>query len=401
MKITNYTRKTVAIIGGGLSQLPYIRATKECGLRTIVFDKNPECQFNNSIDIFFQISTHDIDGILNALKTFRDDLLSCFTYSSYHPAQKAAALVNDYFGLIGLKSQPLKFASEKSIFRAKMSDINFSTPRSILITDLIQAKNSLTDFEQAIVKPANGSCGSAGISLVKNKDSDLLQKLQIASDISVDGSILIEEFIAGVEYSVDGFVDSAGVNIIMISKKITLGSEYGFAIDGFYFDPQIFADFKEQFLDKIETAVLSTGLSESFFSFDVILANNKIYFIDFGCLLDAKIDVLMEYAGASIYAVPAAIALGTSMNLDFRKAHELPISSRLIYLKSNDVSCDWYRSMPHQCKQNFVGFGDFNSVRKPPQSVADSVGIIISVGDQAKLAWSTPWAFDLVGGYFS
>lgn len=397
MSVSHSTQKSLVIAGGGPSQLPFIRETKERGFRTIVFDQNPKCQANGVADIFFPISTHDSRRIVDELKRYEDSLVSCFTYSSYSAAQATVATVNDFFGLIGLNSAALKCGADKSVFKSRLRDAGLTTPRSILTNDLTQAQHFIDKLAKVIVKPAIGGCGAAGVNLTTHQDHDLSKKLREASNISEDGSILIEEFIEGEEYSIDGVVDSEGVKNFLFSKKFSLGHEFGFAIDGFYSDSEIFSDFERQYSEKTKAAVAATGLTQSFFSLDVIVANDDVYFVDFGCMLDAKIDVLLEYAGASVYSVPAELALGNSIMVGLERIIEQPISLRLIYLKADDVASESSITRVAPGSANVVMFADPDSVNKPPQSVADAIGAWISAGDEARLAWSTPWAFDSLG----
>lgn len=392
--------KAVAIIGGGPSQLPFLFAAKEEKLKTFVFDRNPSCPAASVADCFFPISTHDADQIVEALVPFRDELVSCFTYSSFYPAQKAVVDVNEYFNLVGLKSEPLMFASEKYLFRDKLHEVGLLTPKSVLVKDLSKGKSFASQGKKIIVKPAVGSCGSAGVDLITDPVEDYVRKSKEASSNSADGSIILEEYIDGVEYTVDGFVDTEGVKIILVSKKFTLGPEYGFAINGFISDTEIIFNFVANYLTKIKKAIAAVRLSESFFSFDVIVSGQKIYFIDFGCLLDAKIDILMEYAGAPIYGIPSKIAVGRIEKFGFMSAIDEPIGLRFAYLKDNNnfIRVAGNDLSAHNGTFSFMCFDNAESVKKPPQSVADSVGAFLSVGDKVKGLWSVPWASDLIYG---
>ena len=208
---------------------------------------------------------------------------------------------------------------------------------------------------------------------------------------------MLEEFIDGCEYSIDGIVDNEGVKFILVTRKRTLGEEYSFAIDGFIGTTNVMHQVLSEFQAELESAVKATGLSNSFFSFDVLISNNDLYFIDFGCLLDSKIDLLAKEAGLNVYNMLSSALSGQYLNFDYKQWLIEPISSRFIYLKKDDnfqelnIRFDELRNVGH-----FLSFDNFYSVCKPPISVSDSIGLIISKGHCVKNLWSHQWAFDIL-----
>jgi predicted ATP-grasp superfamily ATP-dependent carboligase len=394
-------QQTIVVIGGGSSQVPFIVAAKECGLKTIVFDQNPSCPAVSLADRFFAISTHHADKIVESLIPFRNELTSCFTYSSFHAAQNVVAVVNEYFDLVGLNSESLLIGSDKSLFKSRLRNVGLLTPRSLLIKDPCEGMGFIDENIKTIVKPAMGSCGSAGVSLITQPNDEYIRRSQEAVACSIDKSIILEEFIEGAEYSIDGFVDSAGVKILLVSRKYTLGCEYGYAIDGFTFDPSQCSSFLENYLVTIKKAVLATNLMNSFFSFDVIVSDGNIYFIDFGCLLDAKIDCLMSYVGAAVYAIPSLIPNGAAQSFGGLPVVTTPVSLRFAYLNDETELLKYSHraSVALNKSLSFMPFNNCDSVGTPPESVSDSVGMFLCSGDQVEKLWSAPWALDLITGY--
>ena len=95
--------KSIAILGGGFSQLPFIESIQQHGFQTVVFDQNKDCPGSLIADHFFTVSTHKTSAIICILEDFRKSLIACFTYSSFHAAQQSVVDINEYFDLIGLR----------------------------------------------------------------------------------------------------------------------------------------------------------------------------------------------------------------------------------------------------------------------------------------------------------
>ena len=134
--------KSIAILGGGFSQLPFIESIQQHGFQTVVFDQNKDCPGSLIADHFFTVSTHKTSAIICILEDFRKSLIACFTYSSFHAAQQSVVDINEYFDLIGLRSKAFKFTSNKNLFRSLMTEVGLLVPRSLRIC----GSNDYTEF---------------------------------------------------------------------------------------------------------------------------------------------------------------------------------------------------------------------------------------------------------------
>ncbi len=388
----------VVIIGGGISQLPFILATKDAGFTVIVFDRNPESPSRKYADFFFPLSTHDTDEIVEALKPYRKKIISAFTYSSYFAALRTVATINDYFDLIGLRSLPLSIGSNKAILKAKLSSDGLLAPKSLLVDEIVDLNVEVSVDRKFIVKPSMGACGSAGVNIISDLSLESKEKIREACLLSSDSLALTEEFVDGVEYSVDGYVDDYFVHILLVSRKKTLGPAYGFAIDGFFYDPIVMKEFLDIHLEEISRAVRIVGLKNSFFSFDIIKSDKNLFYIDFGFLLDAKVDLLLQRAGVSIYRVPALIAAGDVAKWEPRICMQTIASSRFVYIKDDFSESDGLKtkSISGGSEFEFIFFDNIKTTNKPPQAVSDAIGLFLSSGKSAISLWDKPWALDLL-----
>ena len=86
-------------------------------------------------------------------------------------------------------------------------------------------KNAIKELGfPVIVKPSDNS-GSRGISFIDCENS-YDQAYEYAKENSLDGVVLVEEFVNGDEVSVEAFVENGEVRIIQITDKITTGAPH-------------------------------------------------------------------------------------------------------------------------------------------------------------------------------
>lgn len=392
-------KNSIVVIGGGQSQLPFIKAMLKSGYKPIVFDKNEKSPAKYVADKFFAVSTHDSMQVLEILKPYQDEIASCFTYSSYVGALQTTALINDIFALPGLRGEALELCLSKSLFRKRCAGTGVRCPEAKTFSSVSEAFGFLKEKVNVIVKPAVGACGSDGVSYVRHNNNQLQEKFAYAARLSENGQVVLEEYIDGLEYSIDGYVHDNTVSVLLVSRKYSLGPAHGFAIDGFFAGSNVLpAEQKKVLCESAIRCVAALKLNNSFFSFDVISKGNNFYYIDYGCLLDAKIDVMLDFVGFDVYSIPAFAISGNLLALKLNEVVNQDLALRLIYAKKSGriKVLDSDGLITKELGEDvrfFLSEGDSVS---PPQSVSDSLGAILGAGPNAAMLWRTQWAIDLV-----
>ncbi|MER7208980.1 ATP-grasp domain-containing protein [Streptosporangium sp. NPDC000239] len=143
-------------------------------------------------------------------------------------ARLAAAL-----GLTGLRPETVEEVRDKVLMRARSAEAGLRTPRFAQVT-------SLTELEQAaehvgypcVIKPA-GSSGSIHVSRA-NEWAELRAAFdRLSADQSLDlgrpleHRAIVEEYIAGPEFSADGYVAEGRTTVVALTRKL-LGPEPAF-----------------------------------------------------------------------------------------------------------------------------------------------------------------------------
>lgn len=365
----------VCIIGGGRSQLPFIRRAMELGLNTLVFDQNPHSEARSLANIFVPWSTHGYDAILRHCIKLQEggSITSCFTSSSDEKALKTAAIINDYFGLPGIRERMVNRTSSKREMHHLLKSFGLCTPHYSPLNSLDDLKSFIEINGQALIKPARGGAGSIGVSVVSESSSGLEQKLNFALANSSDGYVLAEKFIEGVEYSIDGYVDDLECYILAVSSKHVKRSSDSLVIQKFITGVSD-SELLNSLCETAKRAVAALDLNDTFFTFDIISTNCGLYIIDSGLQLDAKIDRLLNFSGIDIYSIPFRACANKAVGV----SAPIPPGYELEFLYAESDGVISYLAKSHSIKNHLIEFekrvGDH--VRRP-SCVSDVIGWIV------------------------
>ncbi len=381
----------VWVIGGGRSQIPFIEAAGERGLNTVVFDRDPGAPAKQIATEFVAMSTHDTDGVIAYLEDHPRDLVGCFTYSSFEGALITTTEVVGHFGVRGLTADAFGRTSLKSEMRRHLKDAGLPVPAWERIEDLVTLEEFRGREGRVMIKPAQGSVGSEGVAVLDLDAADSAEILARACGISSDGMAIVESFIEGPEYSVDGFVLDGQAQVLAVSRKHSGGPSAPFVIGGFVIDGMR----SDAGLTSMAGATLAAlTLDDSYFSLDVIESGGGFLVIDAGPLLDAKVDRLLHHGGVNVYGIAADIALGHIPDLLTlgSGAHGL----RFLYADGPGIllSAEPGR-FEHGGSEMVLEMEKAAGDRvRTPQSVSDVLGWVCASGSDADQVWTALSTFD-------
>lgn len=198
----------IAIIGASVGQLPIALKAKELGLETHCFawDKGAVCK--DVVDFFHPISILEKDCIVEKC---RDLHIDGVVSNASELTAEVVAYVAEKLRLIGTPYRILELLHDKYYVRQL-------TERVEGISKLQFCKFTGKDpnIYPCVVKPCNG-CSKAGVTFV-NDSTDFQKAIQYAQKAS-DGNIIIEEYIAGKELSVESISYNGTHQVIQITDK--------------------------------------------------------------------------------------------------------------------------------------------------------------------------------------
>jgi biotin carboxylase len=194
------------MLGGSLLQLPAIRMAKEEGWSVILADGNPEALARPWVDHFEHVDLKDAEGMLAMARRYHAGgrLHGVFTAGTDFSA--TVAFVAESLGLPGIPHEAALNASSKLRMRRIFRERGIPSPAFVEL----EPGREPTESELAglrlpvVVKPID-NMGARG---VRRLDAwhGLATALADARGHSRRGTVLIEEFIEGPEYSIDSLV---------------------------------------------------------------------------------------------------------------------------------------------------------------------------------------------------
>lgn len=214
------------ILGAGPLQLPAIRKAKGMGLEVIVADMNPDAVgFQEAGIIKEVISTIDTDKVLEAAK--RHNIDGIITVASDVPMPTIAWVCQE-MNLKGITPKTALNATNKAEMRKSLAAAKVPIPKFFIANTLEKFIEASKNFTKSFVAKASDNSGNRGVSLVD--DPSDREKLKAAFDYAKnntrDGRVLLEEYMEGPEFSVEGISENGVYNVIQVTDKITTGAPY-------------------------------------------------------------------------------------------------------------------------------------------------------------------------------
>lgn len=291
----------IAIIGASYLQLPLVEKAKAMGYETHCFAWESEDSIcKSSSDFFYPISILEKEIILEKCKEIQ---INAILSIASDVAVPSVSYVASEMGLIANSMDSALISTNKFLMRSRFKSAGLQSPRYFSIKeeqdfDLIDVLNY-----PLIVKPTDRS-GSRGVT-ISNNMHELIENIQRAISESFEKKAIVEEFIEGLEYSIETISVNGNHTILAITEKITSGSPY----------------FVE--LEHHQPAFLSANIKEEIYS--VVLRGLDALEVKFGA---SHTELKVNEKGVFL------IEIGARMGGDFIGSHLVQLSTGYDFLKN-------------------------------------------------------------------
>lgn len=207
--------KRILIIGGGKWQVPIIKKVKERGCYTICSNL-----YENSIGFKYADKSYVVN-VLDKEKNLQiaiDEKIDAVITDQSDIAVNTVAYISEQLGLNGVGIDLANLYTNKFRMRKELIIENLYHPKYKECKTIDEAIIFFISIgSDAIIKPlANQS--SRGIYKITSID-ELKEKFDSTMEYSINNTILIEEFIGGIELTVEGFKTNTKHYTLAISKK--------------------------------------------------------------------------------------------------------------------------------------------------------------------------------------
>jgi biotin carboxylase len=268
------------VLGASEEQLPIYREARRRGLRTIAVDQRRDRPALAEADAFIQVSTRDHRAIAAAL----DGVVPTAVVSGGSDAS-----LMSWHELSALYRTPLRYprkaaaaSMDKAVFHEIVRRTGLAGYRWVRTTGADEPAAAGLDLP-VVVKPADAS-GSKGTTLVTAR-AELAPALAYAAAYSVSGGIMIEEFVAGRNLTVEVFLRRGSAIFSVITEKRLLPGP-GFLIGGHTCPAVVGQTARRRVVEIAVRLCEAMDLTDGFAHFDVILAaDGTPYLLEVGARL--------------------------------------------------------------------------------------------------------------------
>jgi len=206
--------KRLLILGGGLWQLEYVRRARQLGLETWVTDWSAAAIAREDADHFESIDVKDQEATLGVARRARVDGV----LTAADIGVPTAAYVAEQLGLAGHSRELADIATNKFKMRERSRRLGIACPWYRLVRSSGDALAAVgAGALPVIVKPVD-NCSSRGVRWV-DRTGDLGAAVEEALTASRRAEALVEEFLVGVEGSIEALVQDGRTIVLGCCDK--------------------------------------------------------------------------------------------------------------------------------------------------------------------------------------
>jgi biotin carboxylase len=212
---TNRGGNTVLVIPGGKYQLPLIAKTKARGFRVACADRSPDCEGAGIADHFFQIGLNRREELLQMAVNLKPVAIAT---DQTDAGVAVVAWLTGCLGLPGIGIRNADLYTQKHRMREFGVLHGFTTPKYQVCESFEQcvAAAALVGYP-VVIKPTD-SQSSKGVHRIDNP-KQLELRFNDAAQHATDGKVVIEQYLDGPEFTVEGFMTQSGHQTLAISQK--------------------------------------------------------------------------------------------------------------------------------------------------------------------------------------
>ena len=211
-------KKSILVFGVGELQRSIIRRAKLKGLFTIGIDPCADAICKDEVDAFEIVSGQDFEGTCAVVEKYGVDAI--VTAATDKPLVMMARVAEKY-GFPFYSVETAQWSTDKYQMKQRFLEGGVPCARGRLIAKVEEADDL---YYPLIVKPRDNS-GSRGVKLCRNKE-ELQEAMQEALQYSHLDTVLVEEYIEGQEYSIEGLHYDGKSEVIQFTEKTTTEFPY-------------------------------------------------------------------------------------------------------------------------------------------------------------------------------
>jgi len=251
-------RKRVLILGASFSYIDSIKAARDMGCEVIVTDRNPQAPGLAFADIALSVDISDVAACVKAAKDYAIDGVVAVNDFGV----PSAAHIGKELGLPGIPVEVAEIATSKYLMRKVWAEKGVPSVGFRKTDGYDEFVRAVLDMHlPVIVKPCDSRGGGCrGIRQI-DAGADLKEAYAFATGYYNDESLIVEEFVTGLEHSLEVIVYGGKCHIIAVSDKVK--SPLPYRVDDTILYPTIEPEGNMAAIqDAVERSVSAIGMTE-------------------------------------------------------------------------------------------------------------------------------------------
>lgn len=295
------------VLAGGVPQIALIKELKSRWFNVVLCDYLDNPAAKSCADVFYQVSTLDIEGILMVAKKEKVDMvITVCTDQALLTMAKVSEILQlpcylDYATALNV--------TNKEYMKKIMVENDVPTAQYCILSNGDFSKIGKFSYP-LIVKPVD--CNSSkGVKLVENIE-DMKNAFVEAKNLSRSGNVIIEEFITGKELSVDVYVENGIAKVLCISEIEKIPKNDKFVI----FRSKCLSDLQENVLNLIQKTTQRIAdafkLSNTPMLVQLINSDENVYVLEFSARTGGgeKFNVIKKLTGFDVVKAVVDLTMG-------------------------------------------------------------------------------------------
>lgn len=205
----------VMVLCGGNWQVDLVKKIKQMGhyvINTNLYENSPAFSYADTYEI---ADILDKERNLQIAKKHSPDAI---VTDQSDIAVPTVAYLNEQLGLPGIGSEKAELFTNKYKMRLFCKENGFPAPEFAFCTSITQAERFLEKHKNIVIKPSD-SQSSRGVFFVNSKSKLQTHYEQAYQFSNHHKGVLVEQFIQGTEFTVEGIQTAKGHTTLAISEK--------------------------------------------------------------------------------------------------------------------------------------------------------------------------------------
>lgn len=304
------------ILGGGDNQLPLIKRAKSLGYYVILCDFRDNVPGIAHSDVHYQVNTLNPEQLIEVGEKEKADGI----LTNSEPAFLSMAKAAERLHLRCMNVDITKLYKNKFLMREFCHNHGLLSPQYRCCATLNEA---LVFFDQlqkkCIIKPLDNSASRGVFSI--NNEAELKEHFEecISASSAANPAIIIEEYVTGTEFTIDGLMTPKGHRCLAISEKKHYAYNENVAYQLLFDNKNDRFDYDE--LRKVNDQLVDlTGIPFGLTHAEYKFANGKFYLIEIQARGGGNFiatDIVPHISGIDSYTEQIKWAVGDTTNVEY------------------------------------------------------------------------------------